>query len=79
MSQTFEQKKAKLLAELKMLALRHNRDYYISMIPFIEKSGPEESDLIEMYQMAIDEDRILLMQSRKALESVAQVQKILVK
>jgi hypothetical protein len=66
-----------LLTELKTLALRHNRDYYISMIPFIEKSVPEDSDLIEMYQIAIDEDRTKLMQSRQALEGVTKMADIL--
>jgi len=77
MTSDFTHKKTSLLAELKILALRHNRDYYISMIPFIEKAGPEDIDLIEMYQMAIDEDRAKLIQSRKALGGVAQVQDIL--
>lgn len=78
MTVTFESKKTILLAELKMLALSHNRDYYISMIPFIEKAGPEDVDLIEMYQTAIDEDRAFLVQSRQALGGVKKVENILV-
>ncbi len=78
MDSSFEQKKAILLSELKMLALRHNRDYYISMIPFVEKAGPEDIDLIETYQAAIDEDRALLTHSRQALEGIWKVEKILI-
>jgi len=61
-----------------MLALRHNRDYYTSMIPFVERAGPEDDNLIEMYQAAIDSDRTLLSHSRQAFSGIAKVENILV-
>lgn len=78
MTYTFEDKKALLLSELRTLALRHNRDYYTSLIPFVENAGPEESDLIDMYQAAILEDGTKLAQSRQALEGIKKVENILV-
>ncbi len=77
MNQTFHDQKALLLSDLHTLALRHNRDYYISLIPFIEKAWPEESDLIDMYQAAILEDGNKLAQSRSAFASITKVENIL--
>lgn len=77
MAQSFEDKKALLLSDLRTLALRHNRDYFISIIPFIENAGPGESDLIDMYQAAILEEGTKLAQSRQAFASISQVKNIL--
>jgi hypothetical protein len=77
MTQIFEDKKALLLSDLRTLALRHNRDYYTSVIPFIEKAWPEDCDLIEMYRDAILEDGTKITQSRRAFESIVKVENIL--
>jgi hypothetical protein len=77
MTQSFEDKKALLLSDLRTLALRHNRDYFISLIPFIENAGPEENDIIDMYQAAILDDGAKLAQSRQAFASISQVEDIL--
>ncbi len=66
----FEEKRKKLLDDLKVLALKHNRDYYISLIPLVESATSEQEDVIEMYQSALDENKISLLQSRDALTTV---------
>lgn len=78
MNPSFDDKKALLLSDLRTLALRHNRDYYISLIPFIENAGLEESDLIDMYQEAMLIDGQKLAQSRQAFESLTKIEHILV-
>lgn len=67
---TFEEKKKHLLDVLHMLALRHNRDYYVSMIPVVEMTWPDEEDVIDMYLEAIEQDSLDLLQSRKAFVTV---------
>ena len=74
MQNTFEEKRKRLLSELKILALKHNRDYYTSMIPFVEHATPDQEDLIHAYQYALDEDRAKLFQSRDAMATVEKVQ-----
>lgn len=56
MNMVFEEKKHSLLQTLHYLALHHNRDYYISMIPIIEMLDADEFDILENYQEAIDMD-----------------------
>ena len=70
MQTIFEEKRKRLLDDLKVLALKHNRDYYVSLIPLVESATPEQEDVIEMYQGALDEDRMVLLQSRDALVTV---------
>lgn len=77
MTQTFDDKKALLLSDLRTLALRHNRDYYISLIPFVENAGPEDVDIIDMYQSAILTDGHKLAHSRQAFAGISYVEDIL--
>lgn len=76
MQTAFEEKKKKLLDQLKVLALKHNRDYYVSILPHIETATVDESDILDMYIEALDQDRNRLMQSRDAFvtrEKVAAI------
>ena len=70
---SFEEQKISLLNSIKMLALKHNRDYYVSLIPWIESSTPDDTDLIEMYYEAIEHNMMYLFQSRRALSSVEKI------
>lgn len=70
---SFEEKKTQLLGDLKTLALRHNREYYISLIPHVENATSDQEDLIDMYLDAVGENRWQLMQSRDALVTVARI------
>ncbi len=69
----FEEKRKKLLDDLRMLALKHNREYYFSIIPIIESATPEQEDILDMYASAIDADRSRLSQSRDALLTVQKI------
>lgn len=66
----FEEKRKKLLDDLKVLALKHNRDYYVSLIPFVESATVDQEDVIDMYMEALDENKVSLLQSRDALATV---------
>jgi len=70
MNHEFIKKKQQLLSDLKMVAMRHNRTYYDSIIPFVEDSSDE--GLIDMYREILNQDRQSLVQSRKALKTVSQ-------
>jgi hypothetical protein len=50
-----------------MLALKHNRDYYVSIIPFVEQLVEEQEDILDMYSYALYENAQTLFQSRQAL------------
>jgi predicted MPP superfamily phosphohydrolase len=67
MQNTFLEKKNKLLEALRMLALKHNRDYYVSIIPFVEQLVEEQEDILDMYSYALYENAQTLFQSRQAL------------
>lgn len=56
MQNTFEEKRKILLKRLQMLAMSHNRDYYVSIIPIIESATGDQEDIIDMYQLALEED-----------------------
>ena len=70
MHTTFEEKRKKLLDDLKVLALKHNRDYYVSLIPLVESATVDQEDVIDMYRDALDDGRMTLLQSRDALVTV---------
>lgn len=69
----FEEKRKKLLDDLRMLALKHNRDYYFSIIPIVESTTPEQEDILDIYRSALDNDRSRLNQSRDALLTVQKI------
>ena len=73
----FQQKKDKLLQDLRAIALRHNRDYYESIIPFVESADESSEDLIDTYIAALDENRSTLVHSRKTMDAVGMVEAIL--
>lgn len=73
MNMTFEEKRGKLLRNLKDLALRHNRDYYFSIIPIVESATAEQEDMLDMYALALDVDGSRLAQSRGALTTIQKV------
>lgn len=77
MGKTFTEKQQSLLAELKKLALMHNRDYFLSIIPFVESATPDQEELIDTYQIALDEDRNRLLQSREALVTPERINSII--
>lgn len=77
MQTTFPEKKNKLLKDLRMLALRHNRDYYASIIPIIESATIDQTDLLDMYQSALEEDVFHLSQSRDALVTVEKINSLI--
>ncbi len=77
MGKTFLEKQKSLLSELKKLALMHNRDYFVSIIPFVESATPDQEELLDTYQIALDEDRNRLMQSREALVTPERVNNIM--
>lgn len=60
MQTTFEEKRKNLLEKLQMLALKHNRGYYISIIPIVVSATPAQEDVIDIYRKALDEDRMTL-------------------
>ena len=70
MHTTFEEKRKKLLDDLKVLALKHNRGYYVSLIPLVESATVDQEDVIDMYMEALDENKVSLLQSRDALATV---------
>lgn len=70
MQTIFEEKRKKLLDDLKVLALKHNRDYYVSLIPLVESATVDQEDVIDMYKEALDDGRMTLFQSRDALVTV---------
>ncbi|MCB9806344.1 hypothetical protein H6768_00255 [Candidatus Peribacteria bacterium] len=76
MQTTFEEKRKKLLCMLQMLALKHNRDYYISLIPFVESATLDQEELINMYHLALEEDVFHLSHSRQALVTVQKINSI---
>ena len=53
-----------------MLALKHNRAYYDSLIPFIENASEDQEGLIDDYIAIVDEERQKLFHSREALQTV---------
>ncbi|MBP6921702.1 hypothetical protein KBB89_04125, partial [Candidatus Gracilibacteria bacterium] len=67
MSESFTEKQKSLLKDLKKIALMHNRDYFVSLIPFVESATADQEELLDTYQIALDEDRNRLMQSHDAL------------
>lgn len=77
MQTIFEEKKKNFLSLLKMLALKHNRDYYVSLIPFIEQSTEEQEDLLDIYSEVMQQDVQKLFQSRKALRTVSRIESLL--
>ena len=77
MWKTFAEKQLTLLWELKKLALSHNRDYFSSLIPLVESATIDQEDLINTYQLALDQDRARLMQSRDALIAPDRVNSII--
>lgn len=76
MQTIFEEKKKNLLSLLRMLALKHNRDYYISIIPFVESATIDQEELINMYHLALEEDVFNLSHSRQALITVQKINSI---
>lgn len=77
MGKTFIEKQQSLLTELRKLALMHNRDYFLSIIPFVENATPDQEELLDTYQIALDEDRNRLMQSREALVTPERINSII--
>jgi hypothetical protein len=77
MGKTFIEKQQSLLSDLKKLALMHNRDYFLSIIPFVESATPDQEELLDTYQLALDEDRNRLMQSRGAFVTPERVNSII--
>jgi len=77
MWKTFTEKQQSILSDIKKLALTHNRDYYESIIPFVESATVEQEDLIDAYQFALDEDCTHLMQSRGAFVTPERVNSII--
>lgn len=77
MWKTFTEKQQALLRDLKKLALTHNRDYFLSLIPLVESATPDQEDLLDDYQFALDQDRARLMQSRNALITPVRVSSII--
>jgi len=77
MEKTFTEKQQSLLRELRKLALMHNRDYFLSIIPFVESATPEQEELLDTYQVALDEDKNRLNQSRKAFVTPERVNAII--
>ncbi len=77
MGKTFIEKQQSLLSDLKKLALMHNRDYFLSIIPFVEAATPDQEELLDTYQLALDEDRNRLMQSREAFVTPERVNSII--
>lgn len=73
----FAVKKQKLLQDLRSIALSHNRDYYESIIPFVESADENQEDLIDTYIVALDESRSTLIHSRKAMGAIEIVDIIL--
>lgn len=72
----FEEKRQKLLSDFRMLALKHNREYYRGLIPFIETATPDQEDLLDMYEKALRESSGIL-QSRKAFTAPHKIQSLL--
>jgi hypothetical protein len=77
MAKSFTEKQQSLLTELRKLALMHNRDYFLSIIPFVENATPDQEELLDTYQITLDEDRNRLMQSREALVTPERVNTII--
>jgi len=50
MNHLFKEKKRFVLQRLQYLAIHHNRDYYISMIPIVEMLEFYELDILESYR-----------------------------
>lgn len=73
MQTIFEEKKKNFLSLLKMLALKHNRDYYVSIIPLVEQSTEEQEEILDMYICAFEQDSFHLSQSRDALGTVRRI------
>lgn len=63
-------KKTQLLESLRMLALKHNRDYYVSLLPIVEQLSEDQTDILDMYVSALSADGASLIQSRRALVTV---------
>ena len=78
MNTIFEEKKHSLLQILHHLALHHNRDYYVSMIPIVEKLEPDDRDILESYQQAIDMDYWKLFQSKEAFSDTRNLIEFLI-
>lgn len=77
MNTIFEEKQKKLLQNLKKLALHHNRDYYFSIIPIVEFATPDQEDVLDIYQSALDEDSMHLLQSRDAFITVERINSLI--
>lgn len=78
MNTIFDERKRLLLSRLHHLALHHNRDYYVSMIPIIELLIENEMDLLESYQQVIDEEHWTLFHSKQAFNPIGfQVQSLI--
>ncbi len=77
MSESFTEKQKSLLKDLKKIALMHNRDYFVSLIPFVESATADQEELLDTYQIALDEDRNRLMQSHDALVTPGRINSII--
>lgn len=77
MQTVFLEKKNKLLEALRVLALRHNRDYYFSIIPFLEQMTEDQEDILEMYQLVFEESSSYLLQSRNAFQAVEKINSLI--
>lgn len=77
MQTIFLEKKNNLLERLRMLALKHNRDYYVSIVPFVEQLAEEQEDILDMYQFALEESSLYLLQSRNAFQAVEKINSLI--
>lgn len=77
MQTIFLEKKNKLLERLRMLALKHNRDYYVSIVPFVEQLAEEQEDILDIYQFALEESSSYLLQSRNAFQAVEKINSLI--
>lgn len=53
MNEIFEKKKQAFLRKVHSLAVLHNRGYFTSLIPYIEKMTETENDLLDEYIAAL--------------------------
>lgn len=77
MQTTFIEKKNKLLDDLRILALKHNRDYYTSIIPYIIDITEAQEDILNLYSDALQQDAHALFSSRKAFVTPNRIESLL--
>ncbi len=77
MQTTFIEKKNKLLDDLRILALKHNRDYYTSIIPYITGITETQEDILNLYSDALQQDAHALFSSRKAFVTPNRIESLL--